>query len=93
MTTQGGVIDLEPGFVRLTGNVVLDTTGNGHAAGANVTLAGFTDGDGVAPRALTINAGTGGDVTLFGVNAGESVSTRRWRASTSAAPRSSSTRW
>ena len=67
VTTQGGAIDIETGAI-IAANVTLDTTaGNSQPLGANVTIAGSIDGDGISPRALTVKAGTGGTATLLGV--------------------------
>jgi hypothetical protein len=69
VTTQGGAINIETGAIIAASSVTLDTTaGNTQPLGSNVTIAGQIDGDGVAPRALTVDAGTGGAAQLLGIN-------------------------
>ncbi|NJL32427.1 MAG: DUF4097 domain-containing protein, partial [Phycisphaerales bacterium] len=64
ITTSGGEIDIQDA-VNLTGNVVLNTTSGGQAAGADITITGDLDDDGSANN-LTFNAGTGGAISVGG---------------------------
>ncbi len=62
--TEGNLIMIDDKVV-LGADVTLDTTDNGQTAGANVSVTGAVDGDGTA-RDFTVNAGTGGEVSLGG---------------------------
>ncbi len=66
VVTNGNDITIDDDAI-LVNDTVLNTTGGGMAAGANVTILGEVNGDFEAvdsPQSLTINAGTGGVITL-----------------------------
>src|SRR6185437_983157 len=45
---------------------VIDTTAAGHGAGANITFGKAIDGGAAGSQALTLNAGSGGTISLSG---------------------------
>ena len=56
--------------VTLTGSASIDTTGSSSAAGANITFDSTIEGTTAGAENLTLNAGTGGDITLTGAAGG-----------------------
>ena len=69
ITTQGGAITLTAGNITMGGGVALDTT-QGGSSGAAIALNGTVFGVG---QALTLNAGTVGDITLHSIGASGST--------------------
>jgi filamentous hemagglutinin family protein len=64
IATAGGAVSLS-GAVALGGPAaVIDTTANDNSAGANIMLAGSIDASAPGAQPVTLNAGTGGTITL-----------------------------
>ncbi|MBI1315113.1 hypothetical protein GC176_27800, partial [bacterium] len=65
ITTEGQNITISDSVI-VAADVSIDTTQNGQTAGANVSVSGTINGDGTDDDDLTIDAGTGGTITIDG---------------------------
>lgn len=73
LTSDGDAITLT-GAVRVSANATIDSTNaGGSVAGANITVTGAVNSNTPGSNTLTLNAGTGGDISLVTVGATDSM--------------------
>jgi len=73
LTTSGAPITINQPVILAT-DVTIDSTAGGAASGASITIAGSVDSDAVAPRGLSVVAGSGVGDLQQGVGQGRALS-------------------